>query len=262
MLPWVWIPLALLFIAAVRRGPRDSSRWLLMCLGGGPIIAFTLVALGGKPGLPHWPAPGWFLVVPLLGDALSRLEGRGTEWARGVRIYLGGSAVVVVLLVSLAAAQITSGWLSERSPGLFVRGDPSLEALDWRESLGALDQAPRGRRPTLIVTDSWIDAAKLGAALAPRATVLCFSDDPRQFQFVADQRTFVGEDALVVFRTDVKSDLDSARPRRMASYFRSLDSVGTIQIRRGKQKAGREVIRLTLYRGTSLLRPYATSGVR
>ena len=250
LLPWVWVPLVWLFVRAVRRGPDDSRRWLLACLGGGPVLVFTLVALGGRPGLPHWPAPGFFLLLPLLGDALATIARQGR--ARAVRWYLASTGAIVVALVTFAASQIRTGWFSRRFPALFSRGDPALEALDWTEARGALAII---RNHPLIVAANWIDAAKLGAALSP-ATVLCFSDDPRHFRYVADQQMLIGSDALVVLRSSPSGRIEEDR-RRIAGYFRSLDSLpaDTIDIHRG----GAVAVRLLVFRATALLRPYAAA---
>lgn len=251
LLPWVWVPLVWLFVRAIRRGPDDTRSWLLVCLGGGPAIVFTLIALGGRAGLPHWPAPGFFLLLPLLGSALARFERRGH--ARLVWTYLAGSAIVVVALVALAASQIRTGWLSQRYPILFGRGDPSLEAVDWSEARSALDSVASHR---LVIAANWIDAAKLGAALSPRALVLCFNDDARQFRYVADQQMLIGASALVVLRRGARTDIGSDR-RRIAAYFRTLDSIParTIEVRRG----GSVAIELLVFRASGLLRPYTAS---
>jgi Dolichyl-phosphate-mannose-protein mannosyltransferase len=241
LLPWVWIPLVCLFARAIRRGPVDAPRWLLVCLGGGPVLVFTVAALGGRPGLPHWPAPGFFLLLPLLADALARRP-------RLTRVYLSASAAIVLLLVGFAASQIRTGWFSDRFPTLFRRGDPSLEAVDWVEVRTAL---PRFGAAKFLVVSSWIDGAKLGASLAPNATVLCFNDDARQFRYVLDQHTLIGSDALLVLRGERLTDAQRAL-RRITPYFEATDSAGIIDVRRD----GRVAVRLLVYRATGLLRPY------
>lgn len=249
LLPWVWVPLVVLCAAGWRRGPRDRMRWMFVCLGTGPVIAFTLVSLRGSPGLPHWPASGFLLLVPLLADRLS--------WSREqtgdsrVAWYLGGSAAFVVCAVAVAALQIDTGWLSRRFPSAFARGDPSLDAVDWIEVRAPLERRTPAEQTPIVIGADWIDSAKLGAALGADATVLCFSDDPRHFQFDADQRELLGRDALVVLRADPVTAAEWTR-RRIAPSFRSMDSTGVIAIHR----RGKEVIRLVVYRASTLLRPY------
>jgi len=64
-LPWIWIPLLWVLAAALRARPRDTRRWPLACLGSGPIFGFTLLTVIGSRGLPHWEAPGYFILLPL-----------------------------------------------------------------------------------------------------------------------------------------------------------------------------------------------------
>jgi 4-amino-4-deoxy-L-arabinose transferase-like glycosyltransferase len=247
ILPWIWVPLVGLFVSAVRRGPRDEARWLLACLAAGPILTFTALSLGGRPGLPHWPAPGFLFLVPLLAESLVKLERDGHR--RFVKRYLAGTGVVVAALVTFAASQVRTGWFSRAVPTLFTRGDPSLDAVDWRELQSAVDTlAPTGR--PIVVAANWIDAAKLGAALGPRALVLCFNDDARHFRYVADADSLSGRDAFLVVRADPRSH-PAGEMKRLALRFRSVSvpPAAVVPIHRG----GYEVLRLVVYRGHGIL---------
>src|SRR6185437_4969387 len=86
VLPWIWVPLVWLLVVALRRGPRDPARWLLVCLGAGPVLVFTGLSLGGRAGLPHWPAPGFLLLLPLLAEWLARRT--ETRARRAVGVYI------------------------------------------------------------------------------------------------------------------------------------------------------------------------------
>jgi hypothetical protein len=165
---------------------------------------------------------------------------------------LVGSTVVVAALVAVAASQIATGWVSRRFPAWFVRGDPSLDALDWREALSTIDSSARSSTPDLVIAANWIDAAKIGAALSRAKPVLCFNDDARHFRFVADQRALVGRNALVVLRDGPRAD--DARAR-LAAYFQSLRPIDTVQVHRH----GVAAVNLILYQGRTLLRSYAVS---
>src|SRR6185437_13799778 len=112
-----------------------------------------------------------------------------------VTAYLAGSAAIVLVAAGVAAAQVRTSWMSDRFPQLFARGDPSLDAVDWREARAALS----GSEP--IVAANWRDAGKLGAALAPSRLVLTAGDDPRQFAFVADQNALSSGRVLAVVRS-------------------------------------------------------------
>ena len=236
VLPWIWLPLIWVFIAGVRRGPAAAARWLFVCLSAGPIVFFTLVSLGGRPGLPHWPAPGFLLLFPLLGDALSRMEVRGCE--RAVRRYLVFSTASFVGLMAFVATQTATGWFSRAVPGLFQHGDPSLDAVDWTGARAALARYGVLDPNSVIVARNWIEAGKLGYALGPDQHVVCLDADARQFQFIAGTRHLTGHAAVLVTRVRTGNN-DAEAPAGFAW-------AGTIPVYR----AGYEVFRLAVYRET------------
>jgi 4-amino-4-deoxy-L-arabinose transferase-like glycosyltransferase len=243
--PWIGVPLLWQLIRGLGIGPRDAPRWLLCCLAVGPIAVFTLISLGGNPGLPHWPAPGYLLLFPLLGDAIARYESRGARQRGIARRAVVAAAIVFVGLVVVAASDVATGWASRAAPSLFTRGDPSLEAVDWSELHAEL--ARRGladREGQIVAATHWIDAAKIGYALGPSVPVLCLCDDPRGFQFVYPLEDFVGRDAIVLVRL-TRGGPAPGVISRLSRYFRSIDPVGTIAIRRG----GRVEIEIGVYRG-------------
>ena len=100
---------------------------------GGADRSLTLVSLGGNPGLPHWPAPGYLLLLPLLGDTLARYEARGAREHARTHRALAAAGPVFVVLVALLASDVPTGWMARVAPGLFTHGDPSLEAMDWSD---------------------------------------------------------------------------------------------------------------------------------
>jgi hypothetical protein len=103
LLPWIFAGLAFAAVAALRRGPGDERRWLLAVTGLVPIAFFTAVALWspGRP-LPHWAAPGYLALMPLLGDVLARAEAAGARWVR--RAAVATAALLVVAMGAAAAA--------------------------------------------------------------------------------------------------------------------------------------------------------------
>ncbi|PYP62514.1 MAG: hypothetical protein DMD26_15905, partial [Gemmatimonadetes bacterium] len=232
LLPWIGVPLLWLLVNGLRRGPRDAKSWLLSCLALGPIAVFTFVSLGGNPGLPHWPAPGYLLLFPLLGDAIARFERRGRYQHMLTRRLLVGAAGVFVLLVMIAATDVATGWVTRAAPSVFRRGDPSLEAMDWRDLDPELTRRGLlGRNGPVVVATSWIDAAKIGYALGPSRPVFCLSDDPRGFRYAFPPNALVGRDALLLLRLGGQSRLVDV-VARYGQYFRSLEPADTIPIRR------------------------------
>jgi len=244
LLPWIGIPLLWLLVRVLRAGPRDATRWLLVCLAILPIALFTLISLGGNPGLPHWPAPGYLLLFPLLGEAVARYESRGGRERRLASRAIVASGMVFVVLVATAANDVATGWIARVSPRLFVRGDPSLEAYDWRDARTELAQRRLLDGGKVVVATHWIDAAKLGYALGPTVPVICLSDDPRGFQFTYPPSDFAGRDAVLLARVG-----RGARPLDVATlygkYFASIEPADTVTIRR----AGRVEIELAAFLG-------------
>jgi len=90
--------------------PRRSDRagWFFACLAIGPVALFALLGFW-TPVLPHWPMLGWLFAFPLLGCALARLE---ITHGRGLRRAVGVSSSILIALLTLAAAQASTGWAS------------------------------------------------------------------------------------------------------------------------------------------------------
>jgi len=279
LLPWIGIPLAWVLGSVVfgniragwhrviRARVRDASvrriedtrthasRWLLACRAIGPSAAFTLVALGGHRGLPHWQAPGWLMAIPLLAERVDVRLARGPmQRRRGTRAWLIGSAVAFVIVIAVLATETSLGWANRVAPALFAQGDPSLESLDWRDLRSAL--APmlrasgggantrRDARPFVAATN-WIDAAKLTYALNGETDVVCLCTEPHHFAFVRNERAFLSREAIIVERPGRRPDASEL----LSKYFRSIKPIGTTVLRRN----GVPAMTLLLYRGDTLV---------
>ena len=73
VLPWIWLPMMVVFVVALRRGPGAWRSWLLCCLAAPPIVVFALIsAWSSQRVLFHWAAPGYLMLFPLLGDAVAQ----------------------------------------------------------------------------------------------------------------------------------------------------------------------------------------------
>ncbi|HEX6966873.1 MAG TPA: glycosyltransferase family 39 protein [Gemmatimonadaceae bacterium] len=246
LLPWIWVPLVWILVAALARGPRDRARWLLCCLAIGPIALFTLITLGGSPGLPHWEAPGYLMLLPILGAATAARLARDGVWTRR---WLVGSTAAFVVLVIVLASDTATGWIARAAPALFRRGDPTLQALDWTELRRAVARRHLLDEPGLFVAvPSWVQAGKVSHALGPGVPVLCFNTDPHQFYYLRDARAFVGHDALLVALDDGRFDARTT----YAPYFARIEPLDPVVLHR----AGHAVIDVQLYRAYALRRPY------
>ena len=242
LLPWIGLPLLWQLIRGLRAGPTDGPRWLLCCLAIWPIGLFTLISLGGNPGLPHWPAPGYLLLFPLLGDAIARYEARGPrEHVRATHgLLLAGG--VFVLLAAAAASDVPTGWMARAAPSLFRHGDPSLEAYDWSDVRRELARRGLLVPGEIVVATHWIDGAKLGYALGPSAPVMCLSDDPRGFPFTYPPLEYLGRNAVIVLRLG-RGTRSVDVSRQYGRYFNSIGPADTIVVRR----AGRAEIQLAAF---------------
>jgi 4-amino-4-deoxy-L-arabinose transferase-like glycosyltransferase len=261
VLPWIWVPLVWVLVRSLAAGPRDARRWLLCCLAIGPIVVFTLPSLGGHPGLPHWEAPGYLFLFPLLGEAADRWLRQGR---RAVRGWLRFSVVSFLVLVAIAATQVTTGWVTRVAPSSWFRhGDPSWQVLDWHALRPALAArgllAPDGTRTRDALSDTtwfvaapgWVDLGKVAYALGPDVPAVCLCEHPHQFGLLDPQSAFRGHDAVIILHT-THDDADVVA--RFAPNFRSVTPAGTVTVRR----LGRPVLTLAVLLGRDFIRPVGT----
>jgi 4-amino-4-deoxy-L-arabinose transferase-like glycosyltransferase len=266
VLPWIWVILAGALFRVLRRRPADDREWFFACLALVPIALFSLVSLGGQAGLPHWPASGYLFLFPLAGNLLF-LQLHSVPMAPRTHVWLSresvpagyrprlvlrlltGSVLAFPLLLAFAASAAITGWPARVAPSLFQKGDPTLEALDWSQLRPGLDSLGLLAGPrTFVAGTSWVQAGKIAYALGPSVPVLCLSGDPRGFQYVYDQNSFEGEDAVIVDRLPARHDVMAM----YGAYFRRLAPVGQIGIRRD----GRPAFDVAVYVGRGFRGPY------
>jgi Dolichyl-phosphate-mannose-protein mannosyltransferase len=252
ILPWVWVTLAAGLLHGLRRRPPGDRAWFFACLALVPIALFSLVSLGGQPGLPHWPASGYLFLYPLAGGAAASSRDSSQRTPFTGRSWIVGSTITFCVLLLVAAGAAISGWPARVAPSLFRRGDPTLEALDWGELRRGLDSLGvlRGSR-TFVAGTSWVQSGKIAYALGPSVPVVCLSADPRGFASVYDQREFEGEDAVIVDRLPARHDVMA----RYGAYFGQLTPAGRI----GIQRDGRTAFDVAVYVGRGFRGPYPVS---
>jgi 4-amino-4-deoxy-L-arabinose transferase-like glycosyltransferase len=231
LLPWIWAPLAWCGFLALRRGPRDAERWLLVCLAAPPILLFTVAALWGN-ALFHWAAPGYLMLLPLLGEAIARRR----QSSRLVRIWLGATAVFVVLGVIFVGSEVRYNWF----PRL-----PNLDLVDWTSLRTEFAARAFLDRPGLVVaTLKWHDAGKVDYALGGRVPVICLGSDPRQYGLVANPNSYAGSDVLIVAP---HRSLDQITGQ-FGPLFDSIEPIAPATV----MHAGRPAMELALYLGHRL----------
>jgi Dolichyl-phosphate-mannose-protein mannosyltransferase len=213
VLPWIWLPLMIVFVAALRRGPGEWRPRLLACLAAPPIVLFALIsAWSSQRVLYHWAAPGYLMLFPLLGDVVAR---RITQQA--VRQTLFGTACFVILGVTTVATQVRFDWLHSLIETV-ARRDPDLDAIDWtslRDDLIARDLLHPG---SIVGVPNWRDAGKIAYAFGPDVTTLCLSSDARQFGIAFPVGDYLGADILIL-----APDHPERVPRELGSSFDYLE---------------------------------------
>jgi hypothetical protein len=251
VLPWIWVPLVVVTWNAMRAGPRDAARWFLVCLGIGPIAAFTLIALRGDAGLPHWQAPGYLMLFPMLGAAVAvRLE-KGDVLAKR---WLTWSTWSFIGLVAILATQTANGWMERVAPSLFTKGDPTTDMISWRELRPTLDATGMLAHGEFLAAPSWIQAGQSALGVGPDVPVLCLCADPHHFYYMNDDRTFLGRDAVFVKKVKPNEDVTAM----FAPYFESIEVADTLVIHR----AGAPAISVGIYRARGFKKVFPTPQAR
>jgi len=251
VLPWIWIPLVVTLFGAVRGGPRDAARWLIVCLAVGPIVAFTMIALRGDPGLPHWTAPGYLLLFPLLGAAVSaRLERGDRLTSRWLSASITSFAVLIAILGSAAA----TGWIG-RLPGEIAKADAqTADLLDWVEVRGAIADRRLPGAGGFVAAASWIQGGKVAVGVGPGVPVICLCADPHHFRYATVDTQYLGRDAVLAVRVREGDDPKA----RSADYFESREPITTVPIMRD----GRVAMQVALFRGVNFRKVFPTTQPR
>jgi 4-amino-4-deoxy-L-arabinose transferase-like glycosyltransferase len=240
LLPWIWLPMMVLFVRGFRRDAAWSER-LLVWLAAPPVVVFALVsAWSSQRVLYHWAVPGYLMLFPLLGDAIA--DRVRVFW---VRALLAGAAGLVVAAVLVIATQLQFDWLGGRLAAL-LRTDPTAEGLDWTSLHDDLRSRGLLTPGAVVAALNWRDAGKIGHALGPGATMLCLSADSRQFGFADPPGRFAGQDVLLLVVEPVAGQLAAARP-----WFRAMERLGDASVRLD----GRVLRTVAVVRGHALLAP-------
>jgi 4-amino-4-deoxy-L-arabinose transferase-like glycosyltransferase len=239
-LPWIWLPLCWCGLAALRRGPSDGNSWLLLCLAAPPIGFFTLVSLSSHV-LFHWAAPGYLMLVPLLGAALERRRQAGQPVGR----WLAATAILVLGGIGLVVGEVRYNWLPRAVWIATLGKDPLAAAIDWttlRDELGA--RGLLDRPPLVVAAVRWLDAGKIDYALGGRVPVLCLGPDPRQYGLVAPLAHYAGNDVLIVAPGRSLAEIEAG----FGASFDRIQPLAPAEIR----AAGKPVASVPLFIGIGL----------
>ena len=221
MLPWLLIPLLICAAGAWRAGPTHRAQWLPLCLGLPP-VAFFLAISPWTHVLPHWPAPGFALLLPLLGAAITRH--RTSAWLRGGLIATG---IFTVVGATFVGSEVRFNWLP-KLVGDFPPGtDPNIQLMDWRSLKPALLASGFLKRPNTVVAGlRWHEAAKIDYALGGSRQVICLCRDSREYGLTAAPDAFKGQDVVLV---TTHANLDTMK-LQFGALFSSIDELQPIVV--------------------------------
>lgn len=235
--PWLFIPLAFVWVAALWRGSRSPREWFLALLSSGPIIGFTLANLTA-PGLPHWTMPGWLFTFPLLGTKAAHAAKRRP---RLMRWSTAAASAALLLAFGGLAINARNGWLAKDVPQI-GHDDPTLDLLSWEPVASAISERRLlAGRTRAVAAVRWMDAGKLNYVLGQSVPVLCLCSNQHEFRFLNDSRHYAGENLIVI-----APQKELPKPRTtLAPWFRRVEILPPIILRRG----GIPAITLAVARG-------------
>jgi 4-amino-4-deoxy-L-arabinose transferase-like glycosyltransferase len=204
------------------------ERRLLVLIAIGPIVMFNLIYLLSRGTLPHWSMPGWICLIPLVAARLSDAAphpGRTWNFVTAAGLYAG---------LLILATHLATGWLVR-----FPNHDPAWDQTAPNVSLSAL-RATLLRSGVLtgadvLVTENWIQAGYMSAALGDRIPVRVISGAAHHFAYLA------GADAsgsgVLLGIADASDAAD--RQKTLIALARQLDpdafAAEQIPLRRGAQ---------------------------
>ncbi len=235
LFPWLWLGLVVSAVRAARAGAGDERRWLLFCLGAGPVATFTILSIWSQSLYFHWAMPGYLLWVPLLAADLSQ----GASWTKRVWTHaLAGTAGLAALLVAglslVAVAPVDWGRLH--------LADPLADTRDLTDVHAIL--AARGVEETpglFVAARRWYDAGRLDYALGGSLPVTCLCADARGYGVLAPLGEFAGKDAVIFvsprfaahIETYIKGRFDRLERLEDATFYHGTQSFAVFAVFRG-----------------------------
>jgi 4-amino-4-deoxy-L-arabinose transferase-like glycosyltransferase len=219
ILPWLWLPMVMLLIAALRRGPAERRGWMLTLLAIIPIALFALIGLWSSTKiLYHWATPGYLLLLPIVGN-----------WAATWRpAWRNSIAIASATLLAGAAMFITAEESFAFIPELYLPFPPGksplLQALDW-ESLRT--QIPPDA--DAIATLRWYDAGKIAYGIRNALPVTVFGPEPHQFGISDPPKNLIGKNILIIAMPGDISNIAS----QYAPFFQSITPAPALTITHG-----------------------------
>jgi 4-amino-4-deoxy-L-arabinose transferase-like glycosyltransferase len=244
VLPWLWLPLVLLLVGALRSGPADRRSWLLAMLAIIPVLLFAVIGIWSSTHiLYHWAAPGYLMLFPLLGNWAAQLQGTGARWMRVIATL---TAILLAAAVAIMIAELGFAAFPAINQFVVPGKSPLLQAIDW-DSMRA-ELAARGAlgNPQLaIATLRWYDAGKIGYALRGEMPVTVFGPERHEFGISTPPSSLIGRDILIIA---MPGDI-SAISAQFRPYFKAILPAPALTVTQG----GATVLVIPVLLGKDLL---------
>ena len=177
LLPWIWAPLVWCGFVALRRGPSDRERWLLVCLAAPPILCSpwprcgaTPLSLGGAGLSDAGAAARRSDCPPPARPAGCRGSGSARRRRSSSSAWASSRARSASTGCPLSSRYCRSAGTRTSMSSIGPRCEPSSRA-----AASSTDPGWSSPRP------KWHEAGKIDYALGGRVPVICLGPDPRQY---------------------------------------------------------------------------------
>src|SRR5262249_4888390 len=181
-----------------------------------------------------WAAPGYLMLVPLLGSALNKEFGSQVSYR-----WVKGTAIFVIFALCAVMAQ---GYLAWPPFGLredLVPANPFLDLVNWTDLEKELEARGLLQHPNLfIATHSWEQAGKIDYALHGKVPVLCLGNSAHEYGILRNAKEHLGDDALIIGPRLSRSVLNLD-----GGYFESVEELPPVTI----FHAGKPALELSIF---------------
>jgi len=257
--PVLWVGSIRVGINAVKGMLKDHRTRFIATFGGVPILFFILAGLK-SPGLPHWTALGYAVLLVALA-ALCSMNRRTEKAMLWGGVFFG--ALPLLLLSVHASLGLIALPYQASFGGKEFRVRDQMDVVhgwnEWSEAVRALT-LPGGRADGVaaVVTHHWIVGGKAAYALKNTGmpVVVWSSGRTTQFDFWSRPEEYIGKDLLFV----TTSQMDKAGAYWRAEAFYRADGFEQIY-ELSWPRANMQVtkFKMEIIRGFRGLRPFTSS---
>ncbi len=240
-------------VSLARRDWESEKRSLLLWLSLPVVLGFTLVS-GYQQILPAWKMPGYWSATILLAERIA--IGRRYAQSRIPYRWFFSSVVIIVLLLAIALAHISSGTFTNVLTALKIQPDSSTQIFDVSQLQKGLVANPKFntalKQADFVFTNRYYLGGQIGMAIEPvfHKPITCLDPDLRGFAFWSKPKQWVGKNAIYLGTKTFQVDLDAKN--RYSRYFQQLTKLGEVPIRRG----GVVVETFSVYQAQKMLKPF------